>query len=94
MAAITPAEIATLRGSLQTIDEPTSGHGPVGALRIAPITVIVAIPDATSDATADVLFIKDPTPGDEPNTVSGEPANAKNGWKAYSYADAVLAYGT
>jgi len=94
MAAITAADIATLKGSLQTVDPPSGGHGPAGALRISQMMVLVAIPDATSDATADVFFIKDPTPGDDANTVATEPGNAKNGWKAFSYADAVLAYGT
>jgi hypothetical protein len=63
------------------------------------VSVIVAIPTATSDATAGVLLIKDPDPGDDPVTTADAAGNAKGGhsggfsWKAFSVANAGTAYG-
>jgi hypothetical protein len=86
MAAITLSELEVLRGQVMT------GHGGV--------SVILAIPTATSDATAGVFLVKDPKGGTAPNTVATEPGNAKGGsgidgmsWKKFSAANLRTAYG-
>lgn len=86
MAAITYANILAKKEALMR-----------SGLRLA---VIVAIPTATSDATAGVFLVKDPDPGTAPNAVAAEPGNAKGGdgtngmsWKYFSYADVATAYG-
>jgi hypothetical protein len=88
MAAITPTQIQTKRDAVMG----------VAGLRAV---VIINKPDATSDATAGVFLVKDPDPGDAPNTTTTAHGNAKGGdsggssttWKAYSYADIATAYG-
>ena len=63
-------------------------------------SVLINKPDATSDATAGVFLVKDPDPGDAPNTTATAPGNAKGGnadasgqsWKSYSYSDLGVAY--
>jgi len=88
MSAITAAQIETKRQRLM-------GSG----LRLS---VIVAKPDATDSTTAGVFLVKDPDPGDSPNTVSNQQGNAKGGpsggadgysWKPFSFDDAATAYG-
>ena len=85
MAAITAADIWTKKEALMK-----------SGLRLS---VIVAIPTATSDATAGVFLVKDPDGGTAPNAVADEQGNAKGGnvggysWKAYSFADVATAYG-
>jgi hypothetical protein len=88
VAAITATQIEAKRVALMS-----------NGLRLS---VIVAKPDATSDATAGVFLVKDPDPGDAPNTVATQQGNAKGGnagnvdglaWKAYSFADVATAYG-
>lgn len=78
MAAITAADIETRRRALMTDTR---------------CSVIVALPGATSDATAGVFLVKDPDPATDANTVADEAGNAKNGYKAFSYADVGTAYG-
>ena len=85
MAAITYANILAKKEALMR-----------SGLRLS---VIIAIPTATSDATAGVFLVKDPDPGTAPNTVGAEPGNAKGGsgtdgmsWKKFSYADVATAY--
>jgi len=82
MAAITAAQITTRRDAVMRT-----------ATRA---TVLVARPDATDDATADVFRVKDPDPGDTGNTVAAEAGNAKGGtghpWKSFSYVNLGTAY--
>ena len=84
MAAITFTQIQTRRDAVM---RPGS--------RVA---VLIALPAATDDATANVFLVKDPDPGDTPVTTATAQGNAKGGnvngysWKGFSYADLGTAY--
>lgn len=79
MAAITFTQIQARRDALMRVD--------------SRVTVIIANPNATDDATVGVYWVKDVDPGDNPVTTVSLPGNAKNAWKAFSYANLGLAYG-
>ncbi len=85
MATIALSDLETLRRKVMT------GH--------AGVSVIIALPTATSDATAGVYWVKDPKPGDTANSTANQPGNAKGGnagelsWKSFSYANLAAAYG-
>ncbi len=85
MAAVTYADLLDIRRQLMS-----SGRR---------LSVILAVPTATSDATAGVFLVHDPDPADAPNTVATEESNAKGGlagelsWKSYSAANVRTAYG-
>jgi hypothetical protein len=86
VGAITAADVQTRRDALMALGRSLS--------------VIVAIPTATDDTTPGVYLVKDPAPGDAPNTAATEPGNAKGGnatgdgqsWKQYSYSAVGTAY--
>lgn len=86
MAAITAAQIQTKRDAVMAASTRA--------------TVIIAKPDATSDATAGVFLVKDPDAGDTAVTTGNAQGNAKGGdsalggpWKAFTYANLATAYG-